>query len=62
MADEVRVLLGDDIPQGFCLAYDLASKCFGEYSDFGEWSSFGASFDLATYLHGDTGEFVPDSR
>jgi hypothetical protein len=52
LADEVRVLLGDDM-QGFCLAYDFASKTFGEYSDSGQWSSFGAGFNLAKYLQGD---------
>jgi hypothetical protein len=52
LAEEGRVLLGDDM-QGFCLAYDFASKSFGEYSGSGEWSSFGAGFDLAKHLHGD---------
>lgn len=44
-----RVFIGDDM-QGFCLAYDFASESFGEYSDSGEWSSFGAGFDLAKHL------------
>ena len=51
LADEGRVLLGDNM-QGFCLGYHFASKSFGEYSDFGEWSSFGWGFDLAKYLSG----------
>ena len=49
LADEGRVILGDDM-QGFCLAYDFASKRFGEYSDSGEWSSFESGFDLAKHL------------
>ena len=52
LADEGRVLLGDDM-HGFCLGYDFPSKSFGEYSDSGEWSSFGAGFDLAKHLCGD---------
>ena len=52
MAEEGRVLLGDDM-QGFCLGYDFASKSFGEYSDSGEWSSFGSDFDLSEHLRGD---------
>lgn len=52
LIEDRRVLLGDDF-QGFCLAYDFASKSFGEYSDSGEWSSFGTDFDLAKHLHGD---------
>jgi hypothetical protein len=51
LGDKSRVLLGDNM-QGFCLAYDFVSKTFGEYSDSGEWSSFGAGFDLVRYLHG----------
>lgn len=47
-----RFLLGDDM-QGFCLAYDLGLKVFGEFSDMGEWSNFAEDFDLARYLAGD---------
>jgi hypothetical protein len=53
LVDEGRVLLGDDM-QGFCLGYDFPSKSFGEYSDFGEWSSFDAGFDLTMYLRAGT--------
>jgi hypothetical protein len=52
LADEGRVLLGDDM-HGFCLGYDFPSRSFGEYSESGEWSSFGAGFDLAKHLCGD---------
>jgi hypothetical protein len=44
-----RILIGDDM-QGYCLGYDFASKTFGEFSDFGVWSSFDGDFDLAAYL------------
>ena len=52
LSDEGRALLGDDM-QGFCLAYDFATKWFGEYSDSGERSTFGSGFDLAKHLRAD---------
>jgi len=47
--DKDRVLIGDNM-QGYCLAYDFAAKRFGEFSDFGAWSSFDQAFDLAAFL------------
>src|SRR5215471_21708185 len=44
-----RVLIGDDM-QGYCLGYDFAAKRYGEYSNFGDWSSFDEDFDLAANL------------
>jgi hypothetical protein len=43
------VLIGDDT-QGCCLAYDFGLWRYGEFSDFGEWSSFDETFDLAGFL------------
>jgi len=50
--DRRCVLIGDDM-QGYCLAYDFASKRFGEFSDGGIWSCFDEGFDLAAYLNRD---------
>lgn len=47
--DTNRVLIGDDM-QGYCLGYDFATQRYGEYSDFGEWSTFSADFNLTTHL------------
>jgi hypothetical protein len=47
-----RVLIGDDL-QGYCLGYDFASQRYGEYSDFGEWSSLPEDFNFATHLADD---------
>ncbi len=47
--DKQRVLIGDDM-QGYCLGYDFASKRYGVFSDFGNWSSFERHFNLAAYL------------
>jgi hypothetical protein len=44
-----RVLIGDDM-QGYCLGYDFTSKRYGEYSDFGDWSSFDEDFSLSAHL------------
>ena len=44
-----RVLIGDDM-QGYCLGYDFTSKRYGEYSDFGDWSSFDDGFSLSAHL------------
>jgi hypothetical protein len=48
--ERTRVLIGDDF-QGYCLGYDFAAKRFGEYSDFGDWSSFDEDFSLAAHLN-----------
>ena len=44
-----RLLIGDDM-QGNCLGYDFESKRYGEYADFGDWTSFDESFNLPAYL------------
>ena len=44
-----RILIGDDM-QGYCLGYDFAARRYGEYSDFGDWSSFDEDFNLSTHL------------
>jgi hypothetical protein len=43
------VLLGDDF-QGYCLAFNLATKQYGEISDFGEWEPWPAGQGIAEYV------------
>ena len=47
--DRQRILIGDDMA-GYCLGYDFSSKKYGEYNDFGEWSTFDGDFNLAAHL------------
>jgi hypothetical protein len=44
-----RVIIGDDM-QGYCLAYDLAAKRYGEFSNRGDWRAFAEDFDLTASL------------
>lgn len=54
--DKQHILIGDDM-QGYCLGYDFIANRYGEFSDFGDWSSFDPAFDLAKYLS--DYEYVP---
>ncbi len=49
LIEDNRLLIGDD-NQGYCLGYDIIAKKYGEYSDFGVWSSFGEEFNLSAHL------------